>query len=228
VPDCGAYLFAGTYAIDTAARQWIDAHLKKDGKTLVWFYASGLYDETGWGIEKMESLTGFHLAEAADPAPPDIASTGALPPCPTTLAGQPEWYVVRQPARDKVLGDYVHGGARRPAVVLADHGNWKSVYFGSLALDKEWARELMRVIGAHRILETNTTVPCYAGRGLVGIWPTEAMRGTVRLKSPSDVYDLYTGKLLHKNVSAFPVKLRQWEVGAFKIQAPDSKPWTAH
>lgn len=230
VPDCRVYLFAGTYDISRAGRKWIDENLKRDGKTLVWFYGSGLYDETGFGVEKMASLTGFNFQEASNAIPSAIDPSGTIPsltaPCATALRGQPEWYVDELPEGAKVLGNYVHDGTRLPAVVLAGFGQWTSVYFGSLSLEKDWALELMKQTGVHRHLETDATVPCYAGRGIVGIWPTEAMHGTVRLKTPSDVYDLYTGKLLFKNVNTFPVKLKQWEVAAFKTQPPGSKAWT--
>ncbi len=231
VPDCPAYLFAGTYEVSTAERAWIDANLKKDGKTLAWFYGSGLYDENGYGLDKMKSLTGFDFAEA--PATDRVGSiepTSALTPTTTewnaagSIAGQPEWYVSPLPSGAQTIGNYVHGSTRRPAVVLTSMGTWNSLYIGSVGLTKKWALGLMKAIGVHRYLETEATVPCYAGRGIIGIWPTEAMSGTVKLKANSDVYDLYTGEALYKNVSQFPVSLAQWDVRAYKLQAPGSSP----
>lgn len=231
VPNCAAYIFAGTYMVTRSERAWIDENLKKSNKTLVWFYGSGLYDETGWGLDKMESLTGFDLAEsAATTTPATIASAGAMIPYTTetnttVIGGQPEWYVATVPGGAQTLGNYVHGGTQLPAVVFADMGSWNSVYVGSLSLTKKWAQSLVKLTGVHRYVETDATVPCYAGRGIVGIWGTEAMSGTVKLKSASDVYDLYTGALVGSNVTQFPVSVAQWQAKAFKIRTPGSAAW---
>ncbi|MCF7816427.1 MAG: beta-galactosidase [Kiritimatiellales bacterium] len=230
VPNCSTYIFAGTYLMNRTERNWIGENLKKDGKTLVWLYGSGLYDETGWGLDRMASLMELDIAESSDPMSTGIEPTSVLtsavanPPWdPTDLSGQPEWYVQNLPAGAQVMGNYVHGSTKRPAFVFADKGSWKTLYAGTLSLDQKWLLGLMRIIGVHQYVDTNATVPCYAGRGIIGIWPTEAMSGTIHLKELSDVYNLYSGSLLYQGVSNFPVNLAQWEVTGFKTQPAGSK-----
>lgn len=227
VPDCAVYLFPGTFEVSRTERNWIAENLKRDGKTLVWFYGSGLYDETGWGLDRMSDLIGLDIAEAPDLAPSGIEPSSVLTSVvsnpgwdPTNIAGQPEWYVQSLPAGAQTIANYVHGITRRPAIVLADKGDWKTLYIGELSLNQSWVLGLMRLIGVHQYLDTDAMVPFYAGRGIVGIWPTEAMSGTVQLKTLSDVYDLYSGELLYSGVSNFPVNLAQWEVVGFKTQPP--------
>lgn len=225
VPDCSAYLFAGTYRVTGAERNWIDANLKRDGKTLVWLYGSGLYDESGWGLGRMGGLVGFDIAQAPDPAPSGIEPSAALIAAMGDAAwnnpgitGHPEWYVQNVGTGAQVLANYVHGGTRRPAIVMEDKGDWTSVQVGALRLDARWLLGLVRLAGIPQVLETDATVPVYAGHGVIGIWPTTHMAGTVRLKEPSDVYDLHTGSLLHQGADRFPVNLAQWQVAGYKIQ----------
>ena len=233
VPDGAVYLFAGTYRITRSDRNWIDENLKKNGKTLVWFYGSGLYDETGWGLNRIRDLTGLDIEESTNTSPSgiepaslltDVLSTNSLAWDTTAISGQPEWYVQNVNSNATVIGNYVHGSVRRPAMVLEDKGDWTTVYTGSLLLDPEWVLGLMRLIGVHQVLKTDATVPVYAGHGIIGIWPTTNMTGTVQLKENSDVYDLYTGQLLYQSVTNFPVNLSPWQVSGFKTE-PAGTPW---
>jgi hypothetical protein len=227
VPDCSVYLFAGTYKLTRTDRNWIDENLKRDGKTLVWFYGTGLYDETGWGLDRIRSLTELDVQESPDTAPSSLeaselfAARVSNPGQNTTaITGQPEWYVQNPGTNAQVLGSYVHGTTRRPALVMENKGAWTTLYAGALRLDPRWALGLMRMIGVHQYLNTDETVPVYAGHGIVGIWPTTNMTGTVQLKAASDVYDLFTGELLHTNVTGFPVDLQPWETKGYKLQPP--------
>jgi len=231
VPDCSVYLFAGTYRITRSERNWIDENLKRNGKTLVWFYGSGLYDETGWGLDRMSDLIGLNIAEAAQTTPSNMDPTTALsatvsnPGTGSALSGQPEWYVANLPTGATTLANYTHGlFTKNPAFVMADKSDWHTVYIGAQHLNPEWALGLMRLIGVHQYLDTDATVPCYAGHGIIGIWPTVAMSGTVRLKGMSDVYDLFTGQRLYQSVSNFPVNLTQWKISGYKIK-PAGTPW---
>ncbi|QHI69172.1 beta-galactosidase [Tichowtungia aerotolerans] len=231
VPDCSAYLFAGTYHLDRTARNWIDENLKRDGKTLFWFYGSGLYDENGWGLDRISSLTGFNVEEA-----PDAVLTGIQPTSVLTaamdetvwnnpgIAGLPEWYVAGSGAGAQVLAWYTHGSTQRPAIVMENMGDWTSVYAGVQRLEAVWLLGLMRLAGVRQVLDSDVTVPVYAGHGVVGIWPTENTIGTVQLDEVSDVYDLYSAELLFRNVTGFPVNLPQWQMTGYKIQ-PAGEPW---
>lgn len=232
VPDCSTYIFAGTYFVSRTERNWIDETLKKDGKILVWLHGSGLYDESGRGLDRMSGLVGLDIAQdSLYPCPNSIepsdlfSSVVANPPeNDTGIGGQPEWYVQTLPPEAQVIGNYDHGTIQHPAIVLANMGEWKTVYAGTLSFDPTWLLGLIRMIGTHQYLDSNSTVPCYAGNGIIGIWPTTSTTGTVRLKEPSDVYDLYTGRLLFEGTTGFPVSLQQWEVRGFKT-LPTGTPW---
>ncbi len=233
VPDCSAYLFAGCYHLDRTARNWIDENLKQGGKTLFWFYGSGLYDDNGWGLDCMASLTGFEFAEAAETAPSGIQSASMLTAAMNDtawnnsgIAGLPEWYVSDVAANAQVLAYYVHGSTQRPAVVMEDMGDWTSVYAGVQRLEATWLLGLMRVAGIHQVFDSDQTVPVYSGHGVVGIWPTENTTGTVQLAESSDVYDLYSGELMLESVTGFPVNLPQWQTAGYKIQ-PAGESWRA-
>ena len=231
VPDCSAYLFAGTYKLTRTDRNWIDENLKKDGKTLVWFYGSGLYDETGWGLDRMSTLTGLDIVESTNTVSSGIEPATALSVAvsspgwnATSINGQPEWYPQNLSTNAVTLANYVHGSTRYPAIVMQSKGNWTTVYVGDLGLNPKWALGLMRLIGVYQYLDTDATVPCYAGHGIVGIWPTTNMTGTVHLKESSDIYNLYTGELLYTNVTGFSVNLNQWDVKGFKT-CPSGSSW---
>lgn len=231
VPDCPVYLFASSYALDRTARNWIDENLKQDGKTLFWLYGTGLYDEAGWGLDHISSLTGFTVEEAPDTAPSGIKPTSVLTAAMNDtvwnnpgITGLPEWYVSGMGTNAQVLAWYVHGSTQRPAIVMEDMGDWTSIYAGVQRLEAVWFLGLMRLAGIHQVLDTDVTVPVYAGHGVVGIWPTENTTGTVQLTGFSDVYDLYSGQMLFQNVTGFSVNLPQWQATGYKIQ-PTGVPW---
>ena len=233
VPDCAVYLFAGTYRLTCSDRSWIDANLKKDGKTLFWFYGAGLYDETGWGLDKISSLVEMDIAEASGTAWFNLDPTNALfsvlsSPAENQsgISGHPAWYV-RNPATNAQIVA-VYRNINEPAIVFEDKGSWTSVYAGAQNLTAQWALGLMRLTGVHQYLRTDNDaeIPVFAGRNIIGIWPVESFTGTVHLKENSDVYDFYSGRLLHRNVSSFPVSLQQWDVRGYKT-VPAGSPWTA-
>ena len=235
VPDCSAYIFAGTYRFTGAERAWIRENLKKDNKTLIWFFASGLYDETEWGTERMSDLIEMDIAEASEPAPSGIRATSSFLSVlqtniswdSTGIVGQPEWYVENLSSNAVVLAEYVHESVVRPAVVLENKTGWNSLYIGTTGLrNKDWFPALVKQVNLKRCVETDVSVPCYIGRGLIGIWAAEPVNGSVNLKEYSDVYDLYSGELMFTNTNRFPVTLNQWEFGAYKIQ-PAGEKWTS-
>ena len=52
-------IFVNSHYITTERREWIEKHLKKDGRVLVWFYGSGYIDEKDCDVKNMEQLTGI-------------------------------------------------------------------------------------------------------------------------------------------------------------------------
>jgi hypothetical protein len=227
VPPCEVYLFAGTYAISSGARSWIRNNLKKEDRTLIWMYGAGLYDETGWGVDKMRSLTELDIVQSSEPAPGgmksarrlNVSGCGGLAWAPTRISGFPEWYVRNRPEGGVVLAHYMHGAEARPAMVIENKDGWKSMYVGASGLTTAWVRSVMRITGVHRYLESDKPVPCYIGHNIIGIWPVNAMNGTIRLKQLSDVYDLYSGERVYSKVGHFPVKLARWKVSGYRIDA---------
>ena len=75
IPDhYRVYIFPDALDLNPAERAAIEL-LKRDGKTLVWYWAPGYVDEQDLSIASMDQLTGFDLKKAQD-APIVMASAG--------------------------------------------------------------------------------------------------------------------------------------------------------
>jgi hypothetical protein len=59
--DYKVYVFLNQYYVTDELRQFIDTHLKKDGKVIVWQYAPGYVTPEEWSLESMETLTGIKM-----------------------------------------------------------------------------------------------------------------------------------------------------------------------
>jgi Beta-galactosidase len=56
-------IFVNAHYITSERRKWMDEHLKKDGRVLVWFYGSGYIDEKACSVKNMEQITGINFKE---------------------------------------------------------------------------------------------------------------------------------------------------------------------
>ena len=66
IPDLQRYkliILPDTNYLTKAKREWIEKNLKKDGRTIVWFFGSGLIDENSCDVRNMEQLTGIKFKE---------------------------------------------------------------------------------------------------------------------------------------------------------------------
>ena len=218
VPDAKVYVFGGTFHLNRAERDWINANLKRAHKTLIWLYGAGLIDDTSISIQNMREVTGLNLVLGTEP-PYDIAPTALALDRNAQLGNVGlKWAHLANKALRSRGPRIIYGAAGegqvfgtdrqlgQPTIISKHMGTWTSVYVGALDLPKEWCRTLFSQGGAHMYLRDNCYEPLHAGKaGIVCVYPTAPMNTSLYFKEKSNVYDLMTGAQLRTNVDRMPL-----------------------
>ena len=197
MPKYKLYIFISSYAADAATRQKIHAKLAKDGATAVWCYAPGYFDGRNASVENMKKMTGFNFRMVRGSRPITAPSKrvpgfGILPA--QTVTADPQFYVT-----DPALVSTDKGG-----VFAAKKMNgWQSV-FSLFPLTKNHIRALCRNAGIHIYLDSDDEL--FANRSCIMIHTRTAGDKTIRLPGKFTVTELYSGKVIGKNISRFTEK----------------------
>ena len=186
-------VFLNAWALSAAERAALRRTAR--GKTRVWCYAPGYFDEDRPSLDAMRELTGFRL-EPVTPTnaiaiPTDrgrrlglTASVGvSTVPRPLFRAAD---------ARDEeVLANYTDGS---PAVALRRDGEGASLFVGPPGLTSEILRLAARTAGAH--LHTETDCNVYANGEFVALHAAETGLLKLNLGDSVSVTDALTGEAL--------------------------------
>jgi hypothetical protein len=160
------YIFINSFALNSSNLKAI-RELKRNGKTLLWFYASDYADQkngldtfgvsqvTGMRIATLNEkrVMNYHLTDAAHPIVQGqnmgknlgvIGFGEALSDEMYTTAFNPIFYVDDPMAQ--TLATYDFG---KPALAVRDFGTWKSVYCAVPYMDAELLRGVAKYAGVH-------------------------------------------------------------------------------
>jgi hypothetical protein len=200
-----------TYPLTDAQRELIRSKLLRDGKTLLWCYAPGLFNGSRTSVEAMHALTGLRIVAGRSDrryaTQIELQQSGhplgqALIRAGLSVLG-PRGAVCQLVSVDDpqavVLGTHPMAGS--PTLALKSGKDWHSVYSISAALPAAFYRELARWAGVHLYNDRDDTL--YACRSYLTISADQAGRRTLRLPRRSDVIDPFTGRRLHAGVREF-------------------------
>ena len=166
---------------------------RQTGVTRVWFHAPGYIRPTGFDLEGITDLTGFHVK------PVDLQTAVATP----TLEGEqmgitepwgpearltPLFAVIPQPG-DRVLATFSDGS---PAVVLRASPTATDAYVSLPALSSQLIRALARVAGVHLYTEEDAVV--WADGDLTSIHVLADGPLAVTMPRAGAVTDVYSGR----------------------------------
>jgi ATP-dependent Clp protease adapter protein ClpS len=227
LPDYKVYIFLNCFHLDNAERERIARQVKRDGKTAVWVYASGLCNpdsETVLDVTHMSDLTGFQFGSDAGPCEPtfridniDHALTGALSPhllygrYDRPLLGFLDWTFgeiqVIHPSLHAPLF-YVDDPEATPLGTFVTNGKtafavkqfetWQSIYVGSKVLNAAVLRQIIKTAGVHLYLDTDDVF--YANKRFIAIHATQEGRKEICLpQTVHRVTDAYTDEVLAEN-----------------------------
>jgi len=199
MPKYKLYIFVSSYDADEATRRKIHAKLAKDGATAVWCYAPGLFDGQSFSLDNMRKMTGFDFrmvrgAGTISAPESDVPGFGYLPAQKTAKA-DPQFYVTGES-----LVSTEHGGVF--AAKKMD-GGWQSVY-SLFPLTRHHIRALCKNAGVHIYMDTDDEL--FANRSFIMIHTRTAGDKTIRLPGKFTVTELYSDRVIGKDISEFTEK----------------------
>ena len=187
------YVFLNQFVFDDALLNAVE-RIRNRGATILWLYAPGFSNSNS--LEDMKKLTGIEFAACEGP---DVAAVTVKSP--SRLMGMPEARVAKlfYPVRpDEVLGTYSNG---KPGLDRVRTGASESYFSGTWQLDVEFIRHLMRKAGVH--LFSDSLDPMEANDGLFTLHARTPGNKTVRLKRKATVVDVFSRRIVGRNVDSF-------------------------
>ena len=199
--DYKLVIFAGAFLDSPQLREALDVVRTNDATTLV-LYGAGFLSKAGIDVEGMSELLGIHLRETPSGSlrvkfSKDRESGVDYP-------AQPRFAVSEENA--EVLARY----ADDDAVASARKG--KVIFYGGVALDAPFLREVARSAGVHIYTETDDNF--FAGGNFLCIHATSTGDKTIRLPHRTDAVEIYTGEILGRDTDClvFPMKVFETKV----------------
>jgi hypothetical protein len=213
-PDAPLYLFLNAFRITTQERQAVRDKLQRQGKTLAWLYAPGLFDEEGPAKQEIGEIVGMSLR--LQPWNAKVGSQLVDIRHPLTervrsgkRVGQEEIlnpsFAVSDP-QATILGEYISTGA--PSIAVREHpAGWKSVFFGDPHITVELLRGLFAYAGVPLYDSQDDIVLASRDGSLLLHAPYTGQR-TVHLPEKSTVYDVAEDKIVVVDSRSFRTFLR--------------------
>lgn len=233
IPNIDQYkmvVFLNSNYVTTERRKWITEKLKKNGKTLIWFFASGLIDENGIKTTNIEGLTGIKVKEETDP---ELMACSINRFSNTLISSIPEkyqafgnlelsklyspWYSVDDP-QAVIMGKSIIN--KKTVFAMKKFPSWNSVVMPTGPIPVPVFRALAKMTGIHLYTEKENVI-VYAAKDLMTIHTYRDQKGELIINLPPDVSgctDMYSGERysiesghIKVNVDGFTVKLLHLE-----------------
>ncbi len=213
-PPSRVIIFLNAWRMSRAAHEAIRKRLQRDGRVLVWLYASTLFhghrdalanarETLGVAIARQPwaSMQGTQIVNKAHPLARflKVDKIGAVEPW------EPSFYAIAENC--EVIGEYIDTGL--PSLVVGDNKTWKTVFLGERRLTPELVRALVRWAGGHIWLDTNDLV--HARYPWVHVHARKGGLRTLLFPMPLSVYDTTEGELVAESVMEHPLYLQEGE-----------------
>ena len=219
-PDYKLYIFLNAFALNDAARALIARRLKRDGKTLVWIHAAGIFNGQAMSSRFMEDLTGLPVVCDLIAHAQVVRITDDRHPLTRGMAGRligetnpqgPLFHV--DTSGPDVLGRI--RGTDKAGLVARDMGNWRSIYVATVGLPAWLLRNMARYAGVHVYCDSDDAV--YTDGNLIAIHAQCDGRKRIRLPFNRDVYDLFRKTRIAENTAAFELDMEAGSTEAFRL-----------
>ena len=194
----------------------IDKYLKKDGKTIIWIGAPGIYGEDGtMSVDYVSALTDITLAKAptSNYGIRIIGNETYTKGLDGKLYGRinstkvdPMFYVNDKSAETlgKIYNSNLTGLAAK-AVQTEDGGYYMSIYSAVGNIPEELLRNILRICGVKLVESENDVV--FRNNAYVSVASPYGGKKTIEFDSKVDVYDVFKGEYIAKNVSKVEVEM---------------------
>ncbi len=213
--------FLNALSVTTTERQAIREKLQTAGKTLVWVYAPGLFDENGPAPSELTEIVGMPLK-----AQPWNSQVGTLftderhmiterlrggKRMGTDEALNPSYAAIDPQAT--VLGVYTQSGEPSIAAkTLQADGAWRSVFIGEPQFTGELVRGILRYAGVH-LYDTQDDIVFVrenpgVGGGLLVVHSPYTGQRVIQLPRPAACYNATEGRLVAQHSASVRLFLR--------------------
>ena len=194
----------------------IDKYLIKDGKTIIWIGAPGIYGEDGtMSVDYVSALTDITLAKAptSNYGIRIIGNETYTKGLDGKLYGRinstkvdPMFYVNDKSAETlgKIYNSNLTGLAAK-AVQTEDGGYYMSIYSAVGNIPEELLRNILRICGVKLVESENDVV--FRNNAYVSVASPYGGKKTIEFDSKVDVYDVFKGEYIAKNVSKVEVEM---------------------
>jgi hypothetical protein len=197
-----------------AAHEAIRKRLQRDGRVLIWVYASTLFhghrdalasarETMGIAIARQPwaSLQGTQIVNKAHPLARFLGTDKLGAPEPW----EPSFYAITDGC--DAIGEYIDTG--QPSLAMCDHRTWKAVFLGERRLTPEIIRALVRWAGGHIWLDTNDLVQ--ARYPWVHVHARKGGMRRLQFPLPLSVYDPAENAVVAESVMEHTVYLQEGE-----------------
>ena len=227
--------FLNTFYLTDPEVEAIRERLAGSGATVLWFYAPGIQSPDGFDLERTCRLTGFNLKAEDIQALPRITLTNPDHPY---LRGAPlavrDSYIsgkeiplsfgtgpLGNDERERMIGPIFHVDdseaevlgeldcLQRPGFCVKEMDGWTSIYVGAPMMNQHLFRNIAREAGVHIFSEDDDVI--LPGKSFLMLHAREAGEKTVRLVSPSDVYEPYEDREIGEDLEEICEPFEQYE-----------------
>ena len=228
LPDYKVYVFLVDFCLTDRQLAAIEK-LKRQGRTLIWFWAPGFAGPSGLSLQRMEALTGMKLRQDAQPFAEVAVTPDLFPRAPRQFQAwrstfgadvkqlSPRFVPQELDHSATVWGRYADTG--EPALVHRDCGSWRSVYCATVPLDWSILQHIYERSGVHVYSRAGDNL--MAGDRWVGLHTCTAGRKRICLPHPRPVYDVFNRRLIAGQTQEFEVDLAERETALFLLAQPE-------
>ena len=218
------YVFLNAFFLTEADRRLIDS-LKRDGKTLLFFYAPGYVDGgKGLDVEGVRAVTQIAVAKKPGKELMEYRVVKSVHPILNRLkqgltckiqpftnalsrelhppAFGPVFYV--DDADATALAEYPDG---KTALAVKEFAGWRSVYCAVPRMGSALMREIARYAGVHLYCDRDIVLKTDNRLLMLHNGYEDVVRRTISLPRPTTVTDGYTGEVITRRSRQFTVTL---------------------
>ena len=207
------FIFLNALRVTSEERQAIRERLQVAGKTLVWLYGPGMFDEKGVSQQEVTEIVGQSIKAQPWNAKIGTIFTEERHPVIERLHGGKRMgsedvlnpsFTSTDP-QGAVLGEYAQTGA---ASIVARNmpGGWKSVFIGEPHLTGELVRGIFRYAGVH-VYDVQDDIVA-AADGLLVIHAPYTGQRTLHLPRQAAVYSMTERRLVTAQTTSFRFFMR--------------------
>lgn len=232
--DYKLYIMMNTFYLSEEQLRAVK-NLKKDGKTILWFYAPGYVNENGLSTKSISELTSIEVEELSGKEQMKATLASSSHPLtinlnpdhkffsegfsyPATVEMHPTEFGPRFRIIDSKADIIAKFDDGKGAIAAKDLGTWKSIYSIIPRLDVNFLRNVCRWAGVHIYTEENLFFDANQNfivlhNGYSGIKSID-----IKLPKKATVYDAITNELISSNSDRFKLNLEECETKVFFLK----------